>query len=1463
MKLPNFLKGFSIKSVAHHDQFYVDDEGKHVIFRTIRGKIVPIKTTAEEYSEWLLKQGVDVDPADQTQLRALEEELEVLERAGEAGGPALQQQYEKAFAQQKQQYAQMVQQMYQQAVEAQSKESGVPAERIRESRKKTFEEAKDRTVKRKDMPDRGWESFVESYVEKMIESAGFEKKSGQWYIMQAYDLMLRKAKDAAQKGIDPTTMDLDKMVEEELQTYSGLTRHADHYSQYKDNDTDYSVEANMFRAVKWLKENLAQENESSAFMKDAFDAIYSKMHEDFNPQAKEEFEKIPEAIRVPQEMIPKELPPQYGARESAALMGVYRNSKGSKLGAAHTVSLHTIARLYDSIPEDERVAAIAELSDSSRGVHAVHQSKYRSVYHDKEQFGIEVNVERELEEILRAATRGAEGTTREKIQAIKEISGKLGMIHGAHTLAAMGDNPSLIKYRNRWQDASLNAGKRKGDGPNIIDTLIDSDRLNAAKLTNATLKVPHTPANAPQSKPEIKIPDKIAKKPKEKAEKLNEPSFTKEGKAFVTEDGYKAIPGKGQWSITNPDGEEIGSVFIEPGNPGDALIKALREAEAVIEKYKTGGKEETVIAPSAMFGFSRQPLSNKDRANLDKISEVIKENGLSLKEKIPGGLYEVPGTGLSVGYRKKDGSLLFLGPDRKPVGSVEEALGMLTAEKPEEEASAPKVDLISLANEKGGFTYSVSEGKLHEPDSGFAVSKLSKEEGEQVVKTQEDLDAFQEKHKDLLAQPNTYLGVWKNDAGDLVADVSTTYESQEEANAESVKNGQDGFYDFSTGETIYTNAKEETSGPTREEAIKSTEEIAAREDLPSEIKEIASSGRFNVVSAGVDDRGMETFEYSLRGTEEWPTVAAKVNLPDGRVLEKKPERYNPEIADAIPVEDEYGVSYKYEVKPGWSKQLEFEDPNMMYRGMSWEEWEEAKRTGFIQSKGDMNIGEDQVGLTYYTDNVGEASSYASSFAPERYKATPEKPAIVIAVPKREGKSVGGTGRSEIGIEGQIPLSEVSRSWEGHPYYSASDGNMTVRQEWGGGKSTGSAFGLSSGVAWKEAEGSPSKESTVEETTQEEAPKENTTSYTPYSEDFVEDEQKSYQGLKSWKEKVDASISNFTNGEFNSLSEMKVPPSVLREVYVAGDRPEDGAFRAIMTHLTGSPYYSKDSTPEIKSKYPNMPLFYGYKPTDSSSEEISEEATVAEVETPVEETPQETAVEETKPTSTKLPIDFADKVKDQGQLESISNYASKAGLTVSQTAPGRRDFEVTSESGNRLTVAMNKKGELFMLKPGQKAEPFEEKEFIRHFNPDDAFETIQMDKSRKTEAVSDKRMVAKQEKPKKAVDFDRKKKGIPWDSDRYGEVGAKADGTPTQGFATWVLENLGYRPEGYGTVEDKDGKKKKDPNQPIYSQDMLNQVIKKYKGLAPKGVIQAGETMKSLGLSSDRNLLPGFFYRQKI
>lgn len=233
---------------------------------------------------------------------------------------------------------------------------------------------------------------------------------------------------------------------------------------------------------------------------------------------------------------------------------------------------------------------------------------------------------------------------------------------------------------------------------------------------------------------------------------------------------------------------------------------------------------------------------------------------------------------------------------------------------------------------------------------------------------------------------------------------------------------------------------------------------------PPRLKAILDSDRYDV-------REVEPgrFEYTLRGTEGWDEAVPTMITPDGEIQNtRRASRYNPEIATARAVTDEYGTRYQYDLKPGWVESLPDEgDPDLMYRGMSWEEWQEAQRTGILKSLGEYNIGEEQQGLTYYTTEPRSAQQYASSFAPVQFEAAPDRPAVVIAVPRRQGRHVEGTGEHEIGIPDEVPLAEVQGVWEGHPYEVTGVGHSDILDDWGG-RRDGSAAPQSRSIAWRES-----------------------------------------------------------------------------------------------------------------------------------------------------------------------------------------------------------------------------------------------------------------------------------------------------------------------------------------------------------------------------------------------------------
>ena len=111
------------------------------------------------------------------------------------------------------------------------------------------------------------------------------------------------------------------------------------------------------------------------------------------------------------------------------------------------------------------------------------------------------------------------------------------------------------------------------------------------------------------------------------------------------------------------------------------------------------------------------------------------------------------------------------------------------------------------------------------------------------------------------------------------------------------------------------------------------------------------------------------------------------------------------------------------------------DPNMLYRGMSHDEYQNFLNTGRIESNGSYNIGDGQKGLTYFSTDPQQAQSYASSFAPSKFKPTPDKPAYIVAVNKPDASMIApqvpGTGENEIGVRGAIGKENVAGVYRGN------------------------------------------------------------------------------------------------------------------------------------------------------------------------------------------------------------------------------------------------------------------------------------------------------------------------------------------------------------------------------------------------------------------------------------------------
>ena len=89
-----------------------------------------------------------------------------------------------------------------------------------------------------------------------------------------------------------------------------------------------------------------------------------------------------------------------------------------------------------------------------------------------------------------------------------------------------------------------------------------------------------------------------------------------------------------------------------------------------------------------------------------------------------------------------------------------------------------------------------------------------------------------------------------------------------------------------------------------------------------------------------------------------------------------------------------GEPIQYGKKSGYEKIPR--KAGLVYRGMSWQEYQNAKRKGYFKSRGSYNIGTTQVGATCGSLDPDTAMLYAANFAPMQKKPTPNEPGVVIA-----------------------------------------------------------------------------------------------------------------------------------------------------------------------------------------------------------------------------------------------------------------------------------------------------------------------------------------------------------------------------------------------------------------------------------------------------------------------------------
>lgn len=487
------ISGFSarnsIKAVTGADDLYTDEEGKHVIFRNVGGRVRPIHVGPEDYAEWLVNQNVSIDPADQKTLREIDKELEIMEKAAQYGGSALQKKYEDYFNQRRAQYNQISSNYYQQALQNQAQANQTSVKDLLERKKKLYDAHKDKLVKRSELPNKGWDSSIRRWVESQDSKYKLTSANDDWYYTRLYGVILSELVESAKGQVHFSDLDLNKVFSNEFFDKSLQNHYAKYFS---DGDADPKK---VIAAVKTMQKYFLKDAKGTRKTMENFVAYwYNKMEKDFEPDYSGTLSTGPNTSiisDVSQGVVPKTLPKTFNKLESRALIAMYDRAAGSKLSASHRVLMHGISRLIESIPQKDRVSSAVSLADGTKGLHAAHREGYDRAFTNNESLGISEDKKTLIQNALKIIEDSASGTSKQKVAALKRVAMIMGTIDGEAVLSA---NPGIQKqqFSKKWSNSATNAGRAKSEGPGLIDLLTDDSIRDRHTYTNDELKIIHS-----------------------------------------------------------------------------------------------------------------------------------------------------------------------------------------------------------------------------------------------------------------------------------------------------------------------------------------------------------------------------------------------------------------------------------------------------------------------------------------------------------------------------------------------------------------------------------------------------------------------------------------------------------------------------------------------------------------------------------------------------------------------------------------------------------------------------------------------------------------------------------------------------------------------------------------------------------------------------------------------------------
>lgn len=207
------------------------------------------------------------------------------------------------------------------------------------------------------------------------------------------------------------------------------------------------------------------------------------------------------------------------------------------------------------------------------------------------------------------------------------------------------------------------------------------------------------------------------------------------------------------------------------------------------------------------------------------------------------------------------------------------------------------------------------------------------------------------------------------------------------------------------------------------------------------IKDLFSEGRWDLKAQEVKRpfvEKKELFEITIapRPTETTREIVSPWS--------EKPMFYDEQISeigeDGYPkLREDSGYSNEFPEDKG--------EEGFIYRGVGFAEYKSMIESGSIQSAGTYNIGDGQVGLTYFADRGSTAAQYAGGYQPYHKLPTFEEPSYVVKIarPPDELLDTSAAPEGEIGVRGSVPTSEIVSVFEVRPY-SIKPGMLELRTD---------------------------------------------------------------------------------------------------------------------------------------------------------------------------------------------------------------------------------------------------------------------------------------------------------------------------------------------------------------------------------------------------------------------------------